>query len=60
MTMLLYGLNIRHNNFQNNIIDLSLYYERKKKKVRKKLEQKKIFKIVLLRLVLAVLCVLCL
>ena len=60
MTMLLYGLNIRHNNFQNNIIDFSLYYERKKKKVRKKLERKKIFKIVLLRLVLAVLCVLCL
>ena len=32
MTMLLYGLNIRHNNFQNNIIDFSLYYERKKKR----------------------------
>ena len=59
MTMLLYGLNIRHNNFQNNIIDFSLYYEEKKKE-RKKLELKKIFKIVLLRLVLAVLCVLCL
>ena len=59
MTMLLYGLNIRHNNFQNNIIDFSLYYEERKKE-RKKLERKKIFKIVLLRLVLAVLCVLCL
>ena len=32
MTMLLCGLNIRHNNFQNNIIDFSLYYERKKKR----------------------------
>ena len=38
MTMLLYGLNIRHNNFQNNIIDFSLYYERKKRKKERKKE----------------------
>ena len=55
MKMLLCGLNIRHTNFQNNIIDFSLYFERKEKE-RKKLERKKIFKILLLRLVLSYAC----
>ena len=30
--MLLYALNIRHNNFQNNIIDFSLYMKEKKER----------------------------
>ena len=55
--MLRCGLNIRHNNFQNNIIDFWLYYKKTKERNR---SRKKIFKILLLRLVLAVLCVLCL
>ena len=41
MTMFLYGLNIRHNNFQNNIIDFSLYYLKEKKERKKEIGAEK-------------------